>query len=636
MHAPNVAEALNSAREKTAEALAACRQAPEKLGPTRRTDIESALTFVSGALDAQIPDMRAKIEATRKLLRRRFFPRGESFGLYSALADVVFTLDDLITACANEAYPETPNETDDKTIRLDQSSVAITDYLQKIDRVVDDIARSASPLPGNEIQNELIEYVSQHIAHSSGFAQALFKEEAVDFLAVDSNLTSLVRTARDFVETVKPDYARVSGQLKVAADRLFKESVEISKLIADSKLSSNSNHRANKDGEHGYSVETQLERLMRERIRRRDPNWMDVRTPSSRFSIEIAEQDALKIFLSEALGSSQQHFLDETWALIDSASFGRTDLVLRSIASKSNSRSRHRRAIQSIIREKHAWDNPRELLRLLVSRAQWVGALQGNSQFSEGALGPKARECLVYLSFLPSDAWIPPIVYWLDEVQKRLPLDDGEEFFLSYLRFVVPACLSGVPSYEVERIAMHFVDLSLHGLVFEDKSRNRFLTKLADLISGRTEIGSSPRLLAILKTVEYSRTQKNNDELSQAVIEHIAPRHITQSTLFGEKFLRDARPLTMMLGNVTLSEARNYRELGNMDFEYKKEYYAGSPFQITREIASEHDWDGSAILRRTVKLASQACVAWGLPSQVVDIINDHISRIEKRGRYAAD
>ena len=78
----------------------------------------------------------------------------------------------------------------------------LSDALQKIDAAVNDISVAVDPSPEFEMQNDLIEYLTQHVAHSSSFVKALLGEAAVDPASMLFNLESLKRTAHAFNETV--------------------------------------------------------------------------------------------------------------------------------------------------------------------------------------------------------------------------------------------------------------------------------------------------------------------------------------------------------------------------------------------------------------------------------------------------
>lgn len=66
------------------------------------------------------------------------------------------------------------------------------------------------------------------------------------------------------------------------------------------------------------------------------------------------------------------------------------------------------------------------------------------------------------------------------------------------------------------------------------------------------------------------------------------------------------------LGNMALLQSSSNSELGNAPFEEKKEVFASSSYQLTREISIEEEWGPAEIEKRQERLAELATSAWPL------------------------
>jgi len=81
-------------------------------------------------------------------------------------------------------------------------------------------------------------------------------------------------------------------------------------------------------------------------------------------------------------------------------------------------------------------------------------------------------------------------------------------------------------------------------------------------------------------------------------------------------FLRHAliavRGYVKRLGNLALMLAKSNSDLKSSDFATKKAVYKDSPYELTRQISSVHDWNDAQISERQKGLAGLALKAWPL------------------------
>ena len=66
------------------------------------------------------------------------------------------------------------------------------------------------------------------------------------------------------------------------------------------------------------------------------------------------------------------------------------------------------------------------------------------------------------------------------------------------------------------------------------------------------------------------------------------------------------------LGNLTLTAYNS--ELGNSDFESKKNFYSNSGFFYTKDLKNYPEWTSNQIQARAKKLANVALAVWNLPA----------------------
>ncbi len=103
---------------------------------------------------------------------------------------------------------------------------------------------------------------------------------------------------------------------------------------------------------------------------------------------------------------------------------------------------------------------------------------------------------------------------------------------------------------------------------------------------------------------------------SEAVIEYILPQRLND---WWKNYLRmkndsAAHEIWLhTLGNLTLTAYNS--ELGNGDFDAKKEIYAQSNFSCTRALTNYPEWTSVQIQRRAKTLSAEAVKIWTLPAE---------------------
>lgn len=101
-----------------------------------------------------------------------------------------------------------------------------------------------------------------------------------------------------------------------------------------------------------------------------------------------------------------------------------------------------------------------------------------------------------------------------------------------------------------------------------------------------------------------------NDDKQTINLEHVMPEktegnwnHVNQDI---------ARAYVKRLGNLALMLAKSNSDLKSSDFATKKAVYKDSPYELTRQISSFHDWNDIQISERQKGLAELALKAWPL------------------------
>jgi hypothetical protein len=106
VHEAVVAKLIASAAEKLYDARGEARQIPDDLAGVRRAEIEAALKLTEASLKADVAELRGDVAAAHAFIRRCRFPRDEHRGLFGALAELRFALEEIEDAAAAFDYPE--------------------------------------------------------------------------------------------------------------------------------------------------------------------------------------------------------------------------------------------------------------------------------------------------------------------------------------------------------------------------------------------------------------------------------------------------------------------------------------------------------------------------------------------------
>ena len=267
----------------------------------------------------------------------------------------------------------------------------------------------------------------------------------------------------------KPEAAQVTPNVRKIAQSLETASNEIAlssrQLIVDPEQASADPSELKRE----RLIENHLEKLMRDRIRNGDPDWSDVQTPSSRFSIVVQERDALKIFLSEALGPDLQDVLEDAWEEISGGTDGDIELILNSMLGSSLRRSGGPWKLSKLLNEYDAWSEPLDFLNELRGRAALVRGIR-NCRVPDGLREEYASDALIHLSFLPSDRWISGLVHFLMDrhVSKRFGLFEEKSFFNDFVPWVMTGFVGSGVSSRLGDEVMRFVENAINGRLVEE------------------------------------------------------------------------------------------------------------------------------------------------------------------------
>ena len=120
-----------------------------------------------------------------------------------------------------------------------------------------------------------------------------------------------------------------------------------------------------------------------------------------------------------------------------------------------------------------------------------------------------------------------------------------------------------------------------------------------------------PLVRYILYKFETALTKEIVKE-DDVTIEHILPQNTTK----WQKYLlniRDSEYNEYMnkIGNLTLTKYNS--ELSNEPFDKKKEFYKDSGYKITRDLASNTEWNSATIKERCASMAKEALILWPVP-----------------------
>lgn len=140
----------------------------------------------------------------------------------------------------------------------------------------------------------------------------------------------------------------------------------------------------------------------------------------------------------------------------------------------------------------------------------------------------------------------------------------------------------------------------------DDTFRNAFAEKQLKTTQSR----NSGLVRYILFRIEQHVTNQEYDTDSDLyTIEHILPENPNEGwSQFSDD---EVERFVYRLGNMTLLQAAQNRELGNRPFTEKREVYRTSDFEITRKVAEENShWGSERIATRQRWMAKQAVSIW--------------------------
>jgi hypothetical protein len=100
-----------------------------------------------------------------------------------------------------------------------------------------------------------------------------------------------------------------------------------------------------------------------------------------------------------------------------------------------------------------------------------------------------------------------------------------------------------------------------------------------------------------------------NEGIADITLEHIIPLTVGDDWDIDEEVAESSQNL---LGNLCLIKSNQNRDLANRPFAEKKPVYAGSGFDLTRQIADYDEWGMDQIRDRQAKLAKIALRTWTL------------------------
>ena len=120
----------------------------------------------------------------------------------------------------------------------------------------------------------------------------------------------------------------------------------------------------------------------------------------------------------------------------------------------------------------------------------------------------------------------------------------------------------------------------------------------------------------LLYSLERAAHAKELPAYSEATVEHIMPQKLNGAW---KEYLRERNDTSAheiflhTLGNLTLTAYNS--ELGNADFDIKKNIYAQSNYSYTRALTNYAEWTSRQIQSRAKKLAAEAIKIWPLPEE---------------------
>lgn len=147
----------------------------------------------------------------------------------------------------------------------------------------------------------------------------------------------------------------------------------------------------------------------------------------------------------------------------------------------------------------------------------------------------------------------------------------------------------------VEKDNLKVEDLQLDYKVFL-VSKEVFVSKFID-----KKITSKRNKKLIMSILEEYEKNKGYNIIKNSTIEHILPENYTDE--WDEIFENEGKEYRYKLGNYCLLEKSINNEIGNQNFEYKKQKYSASNYSIKQESEKINRWDKESLYKRQKKMA---------------------------------
>lgn len=227
MHTDKIKQLLGTARSKIDDARAITAQVPETLGAISSQEIESALNFVTDALNGDELDLRGNIAAAYSRLWQTRFPRDEHQRLFGALADLRDCLMEIDETAASSDYPASeasiklpPNPVVVERLPIKQELATLEKSLNELDYRLQELAANKSKAPNSSFQDAIIDTVTAQASAKSVMAHNLMSQPAIDIKGLAHIVEGIGRIIEAFQETVAPIKARVSAGVRKVAQGL--------------------------------------------------------------------------------------------------------------------------------------------------------------------------------------------------------------------------------------------------------------------------------------------------------------------------------------------------------------------------------------------------------------------------------
>lgn len=232
MHSEPITQLVHAARKAVIEAQNIAAQVPELLGTVKRSQILSSLKMTEAALEANIQQLRTELASAYVCLKACRFPSEEHNGLYSAIAALIFCLEDLELETARAGYPEPPIGGSLGTVLLANRDVykeELANIIARLDELDVDVRKLTAARSNldtiTETEKEILSYVGDEFETRSNAAHQLLDQQRINVGGVARIMHSIAVLSRTFYHTVQPSYSRASAFTKSASKALVRLSI---------------------------------------------------------------------------------------------------------------------------------------------------------------------------------------------------------------------------------------------------------------------------------------------------------------------------------------------------------------------------------------------------------------------------